>query len=124
MTRTRHIVIVDDEPNIGRSLRLTLEGEGYRVSVCESAAQFHAQRRKSRADLYLLDLRLPYSNGIDLLRALRQSEDVTPVVMISGHGTIRHAVEATQSGAFDFLEKRVAGAKVRRPKARSWRASK
>ena len=48
MTRTRHIVIVDDEPNIGRSLRLILEGEGYRVTVCESAAKFHAERRRSR----------------------------------------------------------------------------
>ena len=45
MTRTRHIVIVDDEPNIGRSLRLILEGEGYRVTVCESLAKFHAERR-------------------------------------------------------------------------------
>jgi two-component system nitrogen regulation response regulator NtrX len=103
--RTRHIVIVDDEPNIGRSLRLILEGEGHRVTVCESAAKFHVERRRFRADLYLLDVRLPDGNGIDLLRALRQSDDATPVVMISGHGTIRDAVDATQSGAFDFLEK-------------------
>ncbi|HEX7779390.1 MAG TPA: sigma-54 dependent transcriptional regulator, partial [Vicinamibacterales bacterium] len=105
MTRTRHIVIVDDEPNIGRSLRLILEGEGHRVTVCDTAAKFHAERRRTRADLYLLDVRLPDGNGIDLLRALRQSDDATPVVMISGHGTIRDAVDATQSGAFDFLEK-------------------
>jgi two-component system, NtrC family, nitrogen regulation response regulator NtrX len=105
VTRTRHIVIVDDEPNIGRSLRLILEGEGHRVTVCESAAKFHAERRKTRADLYLLDVRLPDGNGIDLLRSLRQGDDATPVVMISGHGTIRDAVDATQSGAFDFLEK-------------------
>ena len=105
MTRTRHIVIVDDEPNIGRSLRLILEGDGHRVTVCDTAAKFHAERRRTRADLYLLDVRLPDGNGIDLLRALRQSDDATPVVMISGHGTIRDAVDATQSGAFDFLEK-------------------
>ena len=112
MTRTRHIVVVDDEPNIGRSLRLILEGEGYRVTVCESAAQFQAERRKGRADLYLLDVRLPDGNGIDLLRSLRQSDDATPVVMISGHGTIRDAVEATRSGAFDFLEKPLARDRV------------
>ena len=104
VTRTRHIVIVDDEPNIGRSLRLILEHEGYRVTVCESAATFHAERRRGRADLYLLDVRLPDGNGIDLLRAVRQSDETTPVVMISGHGTIRDAVDATRSGAFDFLE--------------------
>src|SRR6187402_421211 len=108
----RHIVVVDDEPNIGKSLRLILEGEGYRVTLCESAAQFHAERRRGRADLYLLDLRLADGNGIDLLRTLRQTDEATPVVMISGHGTIRDAVDATRSGAFDFLEKPLARDRV------------
>jgi len=108
----RHIVVVDDEPNIGKSLRLILEGEGYRVTVCESAAQFHAERRRGRADLYLMDLRLADGNGIDLLRTLRQTDETTPVVMISGHGTIRDAVDATRSGAFDFLEKPLARDRV------------
>ena len=112
MTRTRHIVVVDDEPNIGKSLRLILEGEGYRVTVCESAARFHLARRQARADLYLVDLRLPDGHGIDLLRSLRQNDDQAPVVMISGHGTIRDAVEATQNGAFDFLEKPLARERV------------
>jgi len=63
-------------------------------------------------DLYLVDLRLADGNGIDLLRSLRQRGDETPVVMISGHGTIRDAVEATRSGAFDFLEKPLARDRV------------
>jgi two-component system nitrogen regulation response regulator NtrX len=112
MNRKRHIVIVDDEPNIGLSLRLILEGEGYRVSICDSAARFHAQRAAGRADLYLLDVRLPDGNGIDLLRSLRERDDPSPAVMISGHGTIRDAVEATKSGAFDFLEKPLARDRV------------
>ena len=112
MTRPRHIVVVDDEPNIGRSLRLILEGAGYRVTICESAARFQIERHKGRADLYLIDLRLADGNGIDLLQSLRQSDDGTPVVMISGHGTIRDAVDATQSGAFDFLEKPLARERV------------
>ena len=112
MTPRRHIVVVDDEPNIGLSLRLILEGEGYRVSICDSVARFQAQRAGSRADLYLLDVRLPDGNGIDLLRSLRQSDDPAPAVMISGHGTIRDAVEATQNGAFDFLEKPLARDRV------------
>ena len=112
MTRMRHVVVVDDEPNIGRSLRLILEGEGYRVTVCDSSAQFHLERRRVRADLYLVDLRLPDGNGIELVRALRQSDDLTPVVMISGHGTIRDAVDATRSGAIDFLEKPLARDRV------------
>jgi two-component system nitrogen regulation response regulator NtrX len=105
MTRRPHILVVDDEPNIGLSLRLILEGEGYRVTLCESAAAFHGERGAGRIDLYLLDLRLPDGNGIDLLRALKQGDDPAPVVMISGHGTIRDAVEATRTGAFEFLEK-------------------
>src|SRR5262245_65069699 len=112
MTRGRHVMVVDDEPNIGRSLRLILEGEGYRVTVCESAARFQTERSKTRADLYILDVRLPDGNGIDLLRSLKQGDDGTPVVMISGHGTIRDAVEATRSGAFDFLEKPLARDRV------------
>jgi two-component system nitrogen regulation response regulator NtrX len=105
-------MVVDDEPNIGRSLRLILEGEGYRVTVCDSAAKFQAERRRARADLYILDVRLPDGNGIDLLRSLKQSDDATPVVMISGHATIRDAVDATRSGAFDFLEKPLARDRV------------
>jgi two-component system nitrogen regulation response regulator NtrX len=110
--RRRHIVILDDEPNIGLSLRLILEREGYRVTVCESVAAFQTERGRGRADLYLLDVRLPDGNGIDLLRGVRQAEDSTPAVMISGHGTIRDAVEATRIGAFDFLEKPLARERV------------
>jgi two-component system nitrogen regulation response regulator NtrX len=112
VNRKRHIVILDDEPNIGLSLRLILEGEGYRVTVCDSAARFQAEPGRGRADLYLLDVRLPDGNGIDVLRSLRQADDGTPAVMISGHATIRDAVEATRIGAFDFLEKPLARDRV------------
>jgi two-component system nitrogen regulation response regulator NtrX len=112
VTRKRHVVVIDDEPNIGLSLRLILEGEGYRVTTCESIAGFEAQRRPAWADLYMLDVRLPDGNGIDLLQSLRREDEATPVVMISGHGTIRDAVEATRSGAFDFLEKPLARDRV------------
>jgi two-component system nitrogen regulation response regulator NtrX len=105
MMRKRHIVIVDDEANIGRSLRLILEGEGYRVSVFDSTAAFLKERNRTAADLYLLDLRLPDGSGLDLLRLLRQSDERAAAVMISGHGTVADAVEATRMGAFDFLEK-------------------
>jgi two-component system nitrogen regulation response regulator NtrX len=105
MTRKRHIVIVDDEANIGRSLRLILEGEGYRVSVFDSAAAFAMARLQPAADMYLLDVRLPDGNGIDLLRSIRETDERSPAVMISGHGTVADAVKATKIGAFDFLEK-------------------
>ena len=77
-SRKRHIVILDDEPNIGLSLRLILEREGYRVTVCESVASFQAERGRGRGDLYLLDVRLPDGNGIDLLGSLKQADDATP----------------------------------------------
>jgi two-component system nitrogen regulation response regulator NtrX len=112
VTRRSHIMILDDEPNIGSSLRLILEGEGFRVTVCDSAAHFQVERGRCRADLYLLDVRLPDGNGIDVLRSLKQADDPAPVVMISGHATIRDAVEATRSGAFDFLEKPLARDRV------------
>jgi two-component system nitrogen regulation response regulator NtrX len=99
------ILVVDDEENIGRSLRLILEREGHSVAVCRSAAEFHGHSDCRRADLYLLDVRLPDGNGIDLLRFLRANDSQAPVVMISGHGTIADAVEATRAGAWDFLEK-------------------
>jgi two-component system nitrogen regulation response regulator NtrX len=111
-TRRRRITIVDDEANIGLSLQLILEGEGYLVSSVESGAAFRAQFRPGRADLFLIDVKLPDASGIDLLRAIRQAGDPAPVVMISGHGTVRDAVDATQSGAFDFLEKPLARDRV------------
>jgi two-component system, NtrC family, nitrogen regulation response regulator NtrX len=112
MTRTRHIVIVDDEANIGRSLRLILEGEGYRVSVFDAASAFAAARSQAVGDVYLLDVRLPDGNGIELLRSIRQWDERAAVVMISGHGTVADAVDATRSGAFDFLEKPLARDRV------------
>ena len=108
----KRILVVDDEDNIGRSLRLILEREGFGVELCRSAAEFGAWIGRDRADLYLLDLRLPDGNGIELLQALRQSGDHAPAVMISGHGTIAEAVEATRAGAFDFLEKPLARERV------------
>jgi two-component system nitrogen regulation response regulator NtrX len=101
----KKILIVDDEVNIGASLKMVLEGAGYHVQLCGTAAEFRAQMFTARADAYLLDVRLPDGNGIDLLQALRAEESEAPVIMISGHGTISDAVTATRAGAFDFLEK-------------------
>jgi two-component system nitrogen regulation response regulator NtrX len=108
----KRIVIVDDEPNIGLSLQLILEREGFSLVICHSAAEFRSKPAAQRAEAYLLDVRLPDGNGIDLLRSLRQSDNRAPVIMISGHGTIADAVEATRAGAFDFLEKPLARDKV------------
>src|SRR5712671_6225852 len=99
----RRILVVDDEANIGRSLKLILEREGYAVSLCCTLAE--AQAMPQRPDAWLVDVRLPDGSGIDLVRWLKSKGVESPVLMISGHGTIADAVEATRAGAFDFLEK-------------------
>jgi two-component system, NtrC family, nitrogen regulation response regulator NtrX len=101
----KRILIVDDEENIGRSLKLILEREGFGVSVCHSVGE--ARAFNGQFDAYLLDMRLPDGNGVDLLKDLK-----APAIMISGHGTIADAVEATRAGAFDFLEKPLSRDKV------------
>src|SRR6516225_2692873 len=107
---SKRVLIVDDEENIGRSLRMILEREGFAVNVCKSVAEFKRHPDAGRADVYLLDMKLPDGNGIDVLKAVRSGGSgnggsAAPAVMISGHGTIADAVEATRAGAFDFLEK-------------------
>jgi two-component system nitrogen regulation response regulator NtrX len=106
----KRVMVVDDEENIGRSLRLILEREGYAVSTCMSVAEAKAQSQ--RADAYLVDVRLPDGSGIDLVRWMKANAFDAPILMISGHGTIADAVEATRAGAFDFLEKPLGREKV------------
>src|SRR5512142_2878012 len=97
------IAILDDEVNVGNSLRLILEHEGYAVTVCRSLAELRAHPDVRRADAYLLDLLLPEGNCIEALRWLRQNDCLGGAIMISGHGAISDAAEATRAGAFDFL---------------------
>jgi len=116
------IFIVDDEENIGRSLKLILEREGYTVSVAASAAGARSLMASADAgppDVWMIDVRLPDASGMDVLRWLKSngsgsgtSDAHAPVLMISGHGTIADAVEATRAGAFDFLEKPLSRDKV------------
>lgn len=101
----RKIWIVDDESNIGLTLRLILEREGFAVTTFTSASDFRRAQGRDQVALFLLDVRLPDASGIDLLREMRAANVTAPVVMISGHGTIADAVEAVHAGAFDFLEK-------------------
>ena len=101
----RRILVLDDEENIGRSLRMILEREGYQVNTARSGAELRAFPDLTRIDLFLMDVSLPDANGIELLRELETREITAPVIMISGQATIADAVAATRAGAFDFLEK-------------------
>ncbi|MEW5942435.1 MAG: sigma-54 dependent transcriptional regulator [Pseudomonadota bacterium] len=103
------ILVVDDEAGIRELLREILQDEGYQVRLAENAGEARAVRNQGRPDLVLLDIWMPDSDGITLLREWASSGQLTmPVVMMSGHATIDTAVEATRIGAFDFLEKPVA----------------
>ena len=108
MTPAKDILIVDDEVGIRELLSEILQDEGYRVSLAENASAARAYRSREQPALVLLDIWMPDTDGVTLLREWAASGQLTmPVVMMSGHGTIETAVEATKIGAFDFLEKPV-----------------
>jgi DNA-binding NtrC family response regulator len=107
------ILVVDDEVGIRELLSEILQDEGYRVAVAENAGQARAYRARQQPALVLLDIWMPDTDGVTLLREWAASGQLTmPVVMMSGHGTIETAVEATRIGAFDFLEKPIGLSKL------------
>jgi two-component system, NtrC family, nitrogen regulation response regulator NtrX len=113
---TGRILVVDDEADIRSLLQEILAEEGYEVAAAANAAQARQQRERSSPDLVLLDIWMPDADGISLLREWSNNEQIKPcpVVMMSGHGTVETAVEATRLGAFDFIEKPVSLAKLLR----------
>ena len=105
----RQILVVDDEIGIRELLSEILSDEGYQVRLAENASEARAYRTQARPDLVLLDIWMPDTDGITLLKEWASAGLLTmPVVMMSGHGTIDTAVEATRIGAYDFLEKPIA----------------
>jgi len=118
-------LVVDDEADIRGLLREILSEEGYEVDVAANAAQARASRARQSPDLVLLDIWMPDVDGISLLREWSASvTDGCPVVMMSGHGTVETAVEATRLGAFDFVEKPLSLAKLLRTVERALDAGK
>jgi DNA-binding NtrC family response regulator len=104
-----HILVVDDEVGIRELLSEILADEGHQVTLADSAGEARRQRERQRPDMVLLDIWMPDTDGITLLKEWAASGQLTmPVVMMSGHGTIETAVEATRIGALDFLEKPIA----------------
>ena len=108
-----YILVVDDEPEIRRLVKEILEDEHYLVEAAEGAPQARELFEKQRPDLVLLDIWMPDTDGISLLKEWRKDDAPTvPVVMMSGHATVETAVEATRLGAYDFIEKPVSMAKL------------
>ncbi len=100
-----HILVVDDEKSIRRTLREILEYEEYEVDEAEDGEEALKKLRENRYDLALVDVKMPRRDGLEVLGAAAEIAPDVPFVMISGHGTIETAVEATKLGAYDFIEK-------------------
>jgi len=107
------ILVVDDEPDIRRLVCEILEDEGYQVATAENAGAARELKKSKVPDLILLDIWMPDTDGITLLKEWVAEETLLcPVVMMSGHGSVEAAVEATRLGAYDFLEKPLSLAKL------------
>jgi DNA-binding NtrC family response regulator len=108
-----HILVVDDEPDIRELVGDILGDENYSVATAEDAGSAREALRERRPDLILLDIWMPDLDGISLLKEWSQGQGlICPVIMMSGHGTVETAVEATRLGAYDFLEKPLSLAKL------------
>ena len=109
------VLVVDDESDIRALIQDILSDEGYGVTVAADAEEARSARADHKFDLILLDIWMPDTDGITLLREWSEGGDlVCPVVIMSGHGTVDTAVEATRLGAFDFVEKPLSLAKLLR----------
>ncbi|MGB5261192.1 MAG: sigma-54 dependent transcriptional regulator [Gammaproteobacteria bacterium] len=109
----RHILVVDDEPDIRTLVQDILEDEGYTVTTADNGESARKARRIRRPDLILLDIWMDDVDGISLLREWSENGGPScPVIMMSGHGTVETAVEATRLGAYDFIEKPISLAKL------------
>ena len=100
-----HILVVDDERNIARTLALTLEGDGHEVVVAENGAAALRHAQKTGFDLVFLDLRLGREDGLEVLARLRAADPGLPVVLITAYASVPTAVEAMRRGAADYLPK-------------------
>lgn len=107
------VLVVDDEPDIRELVSEILVDEGYRVMTAENGEKARHALRERRPDLILLDIWMPDTDGISLLKEWAAAGELPcPVIMMSGHGTVETAVEATRLGAYDFLEKPLSLAKL------------
>jgi CheY-like chemotaxis protein len=119
------ILVVDDEIGIRELLSEILGDEGHSVLLADSAQQARKVRDENPLDLVLLDIWMPDTDGVTLLKEWAANGKLTmPVIMMSGHATIDTAVEATRIGALDFLEKPIACRSCSRQSNRAWRAAR
>ncbi len=103
--RMANILIADDEKSIRKTLREILEYESYKVDEAVDGAQAFEMLKEGDYDCALLDIKMPKMDGMEVLDKIKATDCDTPIIMISGHGTVENAVEATKKGAYDFIQK-------------------
>ena len=99
------VLIIDDEEDVRSTLKMVLEREGYDIVLAANGEAGLKIAERENPDLIFLDIKMAQMDGMEVLRRLKPVDGTPPVVMISGHGTVQTAVEATKLGAFDFIEK-------------------
>ncbi|HOL15805.1 MAG TPA: response regulator, partial [Bacillota bacterium] len=105
MTAVPHFLVVDDEQEVCNFFSYLLQKKGYRVTPANSGRQALDLLKQHRFNVALVDLKLPDLNGLEILREIKKVQPACEVIIITGYSTVKSAVEAIQSGAFDYVEK-------------------
>ncbi|MDX1584348.1 MAG: response regulator, partial [Thermoanaerobaculia bacterium] len=101
----KRVLVVDDEAAVRDAIRMTLEYEGYQIEEAKSGKEGIEKGLTGAHDVILLDIKMPVVDGMEVLDRYREGSVTAPVIVVSGHGDVRTAVEATKRGAYDFIEK-------------------
>ena len=105
MSRAAHILLIEDDASLATNLCDVLEEDGFKVTLCNRGDEGMRRASNDECDVVLTDLRLPGLGGLDLVRQLHDTQPRLPVVLMTAHGTIETAIEATKLGAYDYLQK-------------------
>jgi nitrogen regulation protein NR(I) len=105
MSKTAHILLIEDDASLAANLCDVLKEDGFKVTVCHRGDEGLRRACNDECDVVLTDLRLPGLGGLELVRQLHETQSRLPVVLMTAHGTIETAIEATKLGAYDYLQK-------------------
>ena len=105
MPRPAHILLIEDDASLAANLRDVLEEDGFQVTLCNRGDEGLRRANNDECDVVLTDLRLPGLGGLELVKQLHDIHPRLPVVLMTAHGTIETAIEATKLGAYDYLPK-------------------
>src|SRR5512137_1123821 len=105
MPKVSHILLIEDDISLATNLADVLKEDGFKVTVCNRGDEGLRRANTDECDVVLTDLRLPGLGGLELVKQLHETQPRLPVVLMTAHGTIETAIEATKLGAYDYLQK-------------------